>query len=66
MIYTAVILACLVSAPTQCRSYELELHSLSASPVIAELQAERYIVRWFKLHRCLFFVDFRLEAGWGA
>ncbi len=63
MIYTAVIVACLVSAPTDCRQYELPLEGLSSNPSFAFVEAQSAVAQWFNWHRHLMFETFWLEPG---
>lgn len=66
MIYTAIIVACLVADPTDCRTYEQPLTELSANPGIAFVQAQAQVAQWFQMHRGFTFESFRLEPGRGA
>lgn len=63
MTYTAVIIACLVSAPLECKRVELPLQGLSPNPSFAFVEAQSVVAQWFNWHRHLMFETFWLEPG---
>jgi hypothetical protein len=49
MIYSAILVACLVSAPTVCRSHEMLIES-SPIPYAAFLEAQNKAAEWLTKH----------------
>jgi hypothetical protein len=44
----ALLIACLVSAPTDCRSYEMPL--VESMPHMQMVEAQTYAVKWLQSH----------------
>lgn len=63
MIYTLLIVACLASAPADCRRYEQPAPGLSANPTAAFLEAQTRVARWAERHPGLRVRAWRLIAG---
>ena len=49
MLYTAILVACMTSAPTDCRSHEILLEA-SAIPTQAFLEAQTRAAEWLASH----------------
>lgn len=66
MIYTLVIVACLTTAPADCRSYEQPVTALSANPSTAFVQAQSLVSQWLDKHPAFKLQRWRLAPGRGA
>jgi hypothetical protein len=66
MLYSLVISVCMVSAPTDCRSYEQPVTELSANPSTAFIQAQSLVAQWLEKHPGVRLSRWRLEPGRGA
>lgn len=66
MFYSLTIIACLVSAPTDCRNYDQPASGLSANPSAAYVEAQSLVVKWIDQHPGLTVKSWRLHAGQDA
>ena len=66
MLYSLVISVCLISAPTDCRSYEQPVTELSSNPSTAFIQAQALVAQWLEKHPGFKLARWRLEPGRGA
>lgn len=48
MLWTAIIVACLVQAPDQCRTHEIRV--VAAMPTAAFIEAQSLAAQWLTLH----------------
>lgn len=65
MIYTAILVACLVSAPADCRTHEMRFEA-SAIPTAAFLEAQTRAAEWLALHPGLAQRSLTIRVGRGA
>jgi len=49
MLYTAILVACLASAPTECRTHEMRFEA-SAIPTAAFVEAQARAAAWLSEH----------------
>jgi len=56
----------MVSAPTDCRSYEQPVTELSSNPSTAFIQAQTLVAQWMEKHPGFRLARWRLEPGRGA
>lgn len=66
MIYSLMISVCMLSAPSDCRSYEQPVTELSANPSMAFIQAQTLVAQWMEKHPGFRLSNWRLEPGRGA
>jgi hypothetical protein len=66
MLYSLVISVCMISTPTDCRSYEQPVTDLSSNPSIAFIQAQSLVAQWLEKHPGVKLARWRLEPGRGA
>ena len=66
MIYSLMISVCMLSTPSECRSYEQPVTELSANPSIAFVQAQTLVAQWMEKHPGFKLAKWRLEPGRGA
>jgi hypothetical protein len=64
MIYTAVLIACLVSEPTTCRTHEIMLSS--PMPVMQWMEAQTRAAEWLQRHPGMVKRDLRVVPGRAA
>jgi hypothetical protein len=65
MIYSAILVACLVSAPTDCRSHEMLIEA-SPIPYAAFLEAQNQAATWLAKHPDLRQQKLTIRPGRGA
>jgi hypothetical protein len=66
MLYTLVMLVCLVDAPRDCEPRELMVDGLAMNPGTAFVQAQPIVARWGDTHPGYFIQRWRLLLGRGA
>jgi hypothetical protein len=66
MIHTLIILACLATEPTDCRTYEQPVAGLSALPTAAYVQSQAIVAAWLGRHPGLVLRAFQVLPGRGA
>ena len=66
MLYSLVISVCMISAPTDCRSYEQPVTDLSSNPSTAFIQAQGLVAQWLEKHPGFKLARWHLEPGRGA
>lgn len=64
MIYQAILVACLVSAPTDCRAHEMLIQA--AMPTAAFIEAQTRAAAWLAERPELVQRDLRLVVGRGV
>lgn len=65
MVYTAILIACLSSAPTDCRRHEMLIEA-SAIPTAAFLEAQNRAAQWLADHPGLVQQSLTIRAGRAA
>lgn len=66
MLYSLIISVCMISTPTDCRSYEQPVTELSSNPATAFIQAQALVAQWMDRHPGFKLDRWRLEPGRGA
>jgi hypothetical protein len=64
MVYVAVLVACLISAPSECRSHEMFLTSWH--PTMQAMEAQTKAVEWLARHPGYEKRDLRVVSGRGV
>lgn len=61
---TAVLVACLISAPTQCETYEIALREWH--PMMQAVEAQTWAVSWLQAHPGMRMESLKVLRGRGA
>jgi hypothetical protein len=65
MLYTAVLVACLVSVPTDCRTHEM-LITAGANPITAYVEAQTMAAQWLAERPALHQFSLTIRPGRSA
>ena len=66
MVYTIVLIVCLVGGPQSCEEREQIAHGLAAHPSMAFIQAQTLVAQWLDEHPGLVVRRRSLKPGRGA
>jgi hypothetical protein len=64
MLYTAILIACLISAPGDCR--EVELYLVARMPTAAAIEAQTRAATWLEQHPGMVKKSLRVVQGRAA
>lgn len=64
MIFSAILVACLASKPTECETYEMRL--TEHLPFMQMVEAQTWAASWLKAHQGRVLRDLRVVRGVGA
>lgn len=65
MLYTAILVACLISAPTDCRTHEMLVMG-NGIPYSVQIEAQTRAAQWLQEHPGMTMKALRVVAGRGA